>query len=1484
MADEQQQQQQQALDGGTYEVIRRRLSDQAQELRSRVGQLNARRTEIFGGTETRLLDTFHLQTEHNCVARDIVRAQGNKLIFGYQVFMGLKRATAVSDVFAKFKLEDGALLPAEREALNDPAFIKDFTELFQYYKDARLLQLRRTETHLLMIFQVGARAGDVKVLRWALDGDGLKYIDNRGERDHVLPPRYSWEWTRTTRDMHVYGQHAHINIDDTIFVECTEGDLTIKVEDNTASGDGIYAEPVDNATQGLDDAQIAYANLESCIVLRMRPYQETVDRYIVYNKQASEAVRLDAIGVACQELPEGHGLIFPNGYYLATGDYKVFPHRAEGMAFVRSVRSPNGEDIAYIFHDTTGGNYIILQYNLISREVANPILCSGYALYPNGRLILFRADDAPTRSHTMQLWATPFEDESYALSKPRPPGSHLATIGNRDLVRAISDCLHIVRLVADQKPSRVVYEDLLATITRTLDQFHWLGHAEACGLREQLLVTQKTADQVIGEFEKVQELTKQASQRVRSLSDEVRATLREVAIAAYEHIDEFVTVLASIRRRRGQVQSLREVRYTNGEVLDALDTDLTKAADDRSRAAVEFLLQPEAVQPYYDEVASLEKEAQAVSKTADLRPVVGRMDELGSGLDMLMEIVGSLEIDDPVARTQILERISEVYGRLNRAKAVAAARRADLGSHEGQAEFAAQFTILSQTANNYLGLAKEPAQVDDFLGKLLLQLEEIEGRFIEFDAFTEQLSEKREEIYEVFQSRKQTLLDERQRQANSLSRAADRILDGVRKRALSFSSLDDLNAWFAADPMLGKLRDIVKRLLDLGDSVKSDDIESRIKASREDGVRALRDKSELFEGEVVKLGRHRFSRNSQDLELTLLPRDDGMCFHLSGTDYFEAVRDEAFLATRRFWNEDLISEDAKVYRAEFLAMHIIRIAEKGGQVGDQRLSLEYLQKVALDEAELTALVRRVAGDRYEEGYERGLHDADAVKILYALLHLRATCGLLRFPTAARALALLWWADLPDAEQRKRLARRCRSLVSLRGLFGAGPEQQAQIREMAELIGSYENRCGLAADGDSHARNAASYLLEELAAGDDFQAVRSGEAEECEQAFWADLSTRGADDRLRRDLARLARNREEQWQLAKAWIDRWAEQQHPEWQPIIDEVALGLCLPELPRTSVHARSQVEVEGLLGQHGRISGGRMELRLDDVEARLSRFIEQRIPAYRAYHDQRRELVTRERERLRLEEFKPKVLTSFVRNKLINEAYLPLIGDNLAKQIGAVGDAKRTDLMGLLLLISPPGYGKTTLMEYVSSIMGLTFMKINGPSLGHEVTSLDPEQAPNATARQELEKLNLSFEMGNNVMIYVDDIQHCHPEFLQKFISLCDGQRRIEGVWRGRTRTYDMRGKKVAVVMAGNPYTESGERFRIPDMLANRADTYNLGDILGGHQGAFELSYLENCLTVNPVLAPIASRSQADFYRLLRISQGEDELRSELEHPYSG
>jgi hypothetical protein len=131
----------------------------------------------------------------------------------------------------------------------------------------------------------------------------------------------------------------------------------------------------------------------------------------------------------------------------------------------------------------------------------------------------------------------------------------------------------------------------------------------------------------------------------------------------------------------------------------------------------------------------------------------------------------------------------------------------------------------------------------------------------------------------------------------------------------------------------------------------------------------------------------------------------------------------------------------------------------------------------------------------------------------------------------------------------------------------------------------------------------------------------------------------------------------------------------------------------------------------------------------------------------------------------------------------------------------------------------------------------------------------------------------MGDNVMLYLDDIQHTNPEFLQKFISLCDAQRKIEGVYKGRTRTYDLRGKKVCVVMAGNPYTESGERFQIPDMLSNRADTYNLGEIIGDSVDAFELSYLENAATSNPTLAPLVGKYPEDVLPLVKMATYPDQ-----------
>ena len=55
-----------------------------------------------------------------------------------------------------------SLNSTELEILEDDRFLKDFQDLFTYFKDARLDQLRRTDTHLLAIFRVGSRDSDIK--------------------------------------------------------------------------------------------------------------------------------------------------------------------------------------------------------------------------------------------------------------------------------------------------------------------------------------------------------------------------------------------------------------------------------------------------------------------------------------------------------------------------------------------------------------------------------------------------------------------------------------------------------------------------------------------------------------------------------------------------------------------------------------------------------------------------------------------------------------------------------------------------------------------------------------------------------------------------------------------------------------------------------------------------------------------------------------------------------------------------------------------------------------------------------------------------------------------------------------------------------------------------------------------------------------------------------------------------------------------------
>ncbi len=1104
------------LDAGTYEVLRARLAEQAAELARRAEELNARRLDVFGGAELRLIGTERIRTENNCVPRDIVSI-GDLMLFGYNVFIGLKPETAVADVFSMHRFSrDGEAFRFDAEPLfQHPQFERDFAELYRYYRQTRLVQLRRIDGRLLAVFQTGPK--DIRVLRWQVGADGsLAYVDDRGERDHVFPASHDFEWTAATRDDHVLGRHPHISIQGEVFVETVGGDLTIKIEDNTETGEGIYHEPVDEPLQSLADADVQHARIGPLILLRIRPYNETAWRHLVFNTRTKDVVRLDGIGQACRRLPEDQGIIFPGGYYLSTGVSKTFDTDVTDLEFERVVRSANGEDVLYVFYARAEGRSLLLPYNVIRKQVATPIPCHGYSLFDDGTLVVFRAtSDEPTRVHPMQVWQTPFTSDVYAAAQP-VGGGPLERIGNAELVRGISDCLSVARMVEEMAPSDAVFEALIAACTRVFDLYHWLGDHE---LRAPLADVRATAEQVLDEFEKVRSLTGQAAAAVDAAAEEIGSLVRRSRGEAARSATEWVTRLAGLRQAQGHLVTLRELRYADTGRIDRLDAELAAALDDTAQRAVGFLQRQDAFAGYHAEVGRLVEEAGAIAGTAEATGVGERLAEQSRGLEIVIEVVGTLDIADAGARTGILERIGEVLGGVNRARATLEARRRELLATEGRAAFAAEFALLGQAVTGALAVADTPDRCDEQLGRLMLRLENLESRFTEFDDFLAQLGAKREDVYEAFSSRRQALLDERARRADRLAESADRILSSVRRRVASLGSVDEINTYFASDPMVTKLHAVAGELRELGEAVRAEELEGRVKSARQEAGRALRDRLDLYSdgGETIRLGRHRFAVNTQASDLTLVPHGEAMAFAVTGTDYRSPVTDPAFAATRPFWSQLLVSESPEVYRGEHLAAWILAAAEAGAPVtggpsnggpvnggavgggavdgglgggavgggavdGGPAVSLDALHEAAVAEGELLGIVRRVAESRYDEGYERGVHDHDAAAILDVVLRLHAGAGLLRYPPAARAAAQFFWAFGTDEAARASWSTKAVSLARARARFGRVEAVEETCRALSSAVAAFTadlNGTGTGA-GDDVAALAGEYLFEELA--------------------------------------------------------------------------------------------------------------------------------------------------------------------------------------------------------------------------------------------------------------------------------------------------------------------------------------------------------------------------------------------------------------------
>ncbi|MFE6499578.1 DNA repair ATPase [Kitasatospora sp. NPDC057738] len=1439
------------LDAGTYEVLRDRLARAAAELADRAQALNARRVDEFGGGELRLAGTGRLTTARSCLPQDLT-AVGGLLLLGTRPVEAADGAGDFDDVFGLHH-PDLSPAPAEGTLLDDPRLRQDLADLRRYFRDARLERLRAVDGRLLAVFRTGPAAADVRVLRWRLDGGPAddaqpSYLDGRGERDHVPADGQQLPWTAVTRDDQLPagpGRPPRADLAGELLIGVDGGRLTIAAPD----GRELHREPLAEALQTLADARIAHARLGTLLLVRVRPYQEETDRHLVVHLPTGAVTRIDALGQACLRLPADQGVAFPGGCHLVDGTVRVFDQPVDGLVYERTVLSPNGEDVLYEFRSPADGRALLQPYNSVRQEAAAPLPCQGYALLADGTLIALRpAEDGPTRLHPVQLWQTPFTSERFAAEQP-PGSGPLARIGNADLVRGLADCLALARLAAAGADTLAGHRAVLAACTRTADRHHWLGQSGLGDLAAPLAEIRDTARQVVAEYEAVAQLTAHAARRADETAEHVEGLLRTARGETLADAAEWVDRLAGLRRAQGRVEALRDLPRADAPRIDALAAHLAEGLARAADRAVVQLAEPTAFEPHRQRAGELAERCAAIATAAEAEPLGLELAAQSEALQTVSELVGTLDLADATTRTAILDRLADVLGLLNRARSALTVRRRELRTREAAAEFAAETALLGQATTAALAAADTPEACDEQLGRLLLRIEQLETRFADADpALGEQLTARRTEIHDALTARRQHLLEERARRADRLVASAGRILDTLHRRLAALDTAEEIEAAFAADPTAVKLRDLAGQLTALGDRVRAEELTGRLRAARGRAQRALRDRAELAgDGPgTLRLGRHLFAVTTRRPELALVPWRGRPAFTLTGTDYRSPVTDPAFAATERYWDRPLPSETPQLYRAEYLAASLLPAAEAGAPRTDGEL-LEY--------------VRRAAEQRPDEGYQRGVHDHDAALLLRALLRLGAGAGLLRHPAGARAAAQLYWAHGADERQRLLWHTRARSLGLARDAFGGAPASAA----LAALAALEAELSAAVSEFVPGAEPSGPYLVAELAAAAPSFAHSPGAAALVDK-FRAAPESAGLTEALAalpEEPGLLPVRR----QLATAWLESGTADADP--ADLAEAAAVLLC-PSLPRRPAEGAVGARITGLLGDHPRLAGGALDLRLDELLAKVREFEQVEVPGHRAYQRLRGELLAAEHARLRLDQYRPAPLNGFVRNRLIDQVYLPLVGDNLAKQLGTAAAGGPVDRSGLLLLVSPPGYGKTTLVEYLAERLGLLLVSVSGPALGHRVTSLDPAEAPDATSRREVEKLNFALHAGDNVLLYLDDVQHTSPEFLQRFIPLCDAQRRIDGVWDGEAREWDLRGKRFAVVMAANPYTESGRLFRLPDMLANRADVWNLGDAVAGREDLFALSFVENALPAGPHLAPLATAERADLDTLLARAGG--------------
>ena len=1416
----------------TFDLLADRLAEVAGNLRTTAQTLNTQRAEQFASRSLSLLETERVHTQIACVPRDAV-AVGDLLLVGFSLPPNPAETPTAKDVFAALRVErvaenDWTLhpVPVDDPAvfLSDRSFEREVSELFTYYAEARLLSLHNVDGELRMVFGVGSAASDTKTLRWQLGkpGDRPIFMDSFGSVDESFIAPFDFEWVQLDRGALSDLRPPRWRVQSGVEIGFADGAIELWSTDPVSGAQRIHTDPVTETNQDVGELGPMVAQLGEITLIRIQPYKESTPRTYVYNRLTRSAVRADAAGQACHQLPSDQGIIFPGGYVLQSGEVRLLTlpmdspgANAAGFEPFTVHRSPNGEDLLYVYHRRESGEYLLLDYNLVARTMDTPLVVNGYGVFDDGTIACVRNTPDAVRVHAVSLYDSPYcSPDRYVPDVPTE--SFFGRIGNPELVRALGEILALSDDASNPPFAAEAFEAIVARSTRLTDAFGWLADDEAGGIAALLIETRRAAGAVLDEFAAVTTAKQQAKESERVAKSEATDYIAGAGLEIRD-AEAFLDRIDAGRVLLGRLSAVADQHYVDADAIGQLVNRVSEAHSQLSGRAIAFFDHPDAMTPYVEAFTTIDAKARDGGTAIAVSDGLAELDAVGSRLAGLTEIVGGLETPDPTRKTAVLAALSGTLSQRNSVRAGLEAVLTERRTAESAAEFQAAMAVLGERANAALMSARRAADVDAALTTLLAELETLDLKCGDIPEFADLIASRRDELATSFGQRRESLSNERTSLLDRVEASARRVLDTVRERAAKLADAAAVDGYFATDPLVGRVRANAQQLRDEGEGARATTLETALDEARNLARRAVADRSDLFVEGKVRLGKWAFETNDEPFELRLVRRHDP-------ANAIDA------------WHDEYLDLADQIYPTETPTMsRALCLALDAYQAG--------IRTVASDPGPVSGFAAGLA----EDGYELGVHDVDATRILAAITPVIESG--LGTPGTERAVAAEWWRSL-DVDQQASV----RSALAAVSALGHGRARDAVITRFGPDITAIAESAGLDCNP--------GIAIDELAIRPGTPVASAHGRDRAEAlAHWAQsLGVRPSEATF-------------------ADVIRWIWDLDPALSA--DQAAEAAMVARDPAARVldGVNSTITIDGLISIHPTIAAGSLEIEVGRAVADHATYTDRGRGRFADFRSLRRNCLESWRAELGVDGLRPKVLSSFVRNRLIDDVYLPLIAENLAVQLGMNGPNS-----GLLMLISPPGYGKTTLVEYVCDLLGVALVKINGPALGTAVTGLDPAAAPDRASAEELVKLNRALAMADNCVLYVDDIQHTSPEFLQKFIPLCDATRRIEGVLGDEAVTYSLAGKRFAVVMAGNPFTSDGATFRVPDMLANRADIHNLGQVAAGRaSAAFARSYLDIACGVNETLAPLLARDRGDLDAVLSAADGTAPRSDQLAHPYS-